>query len=142
MRKSEALFYRRKIEEAAQSLPDAEAMTVKSLYPTFENIIGKTVSKGFKFTYSGYLWSVVQETITIQAHYPPSDGTESLYTRIDEQHDGTKYGPIPYSGNMALEEGKYYIQSGKTYLCNRDTGNPVYHALAELAGLYVTEVTT
>jgi len=49
-------------------------------------------------------------------------------------------GYIPYSGNMALETGKYYNQSGKTYLCNRDTGNPVYNALAELVGLYVTEV--
>ena len=141
MRKSEALFYRRKIEEAAQSLPDAEAMTVKSLYPTFENIIGKTVSQGFKFTYGGYLWSVVQAH-TAQSTWLPGTGTESLYTRIDEQHDGTKSDPIPYSGNMALEAGKYYSQSGKTYLCNRDTGNPVYHALAELAGLYVTEVTT
>lgn len=49
-------------------------------------------------------------------------------------------GYIPYSGNMALENGKYYSQSGKTYLCNRDTGNPVYNALAELVGIYVTEV--
>lgn len=39
----------------------------------------------------------------------------------------------------ALEAGKYYSQSGKTYLCNRDTGNPVYNALAELVGLYVIE---
>lgn len=28
------------------------------------------------------------------------------------------------------------------YRCTRDTGNPVYHALAALVGLYVTEVTT
>lgn len=69
----------------------------------------------------------------------PGTGTESLYTRIDEQHDGTKYDPIPYSGNMALEAGKYYSQGGKTYLCNRDTGNPVYNALADLVGLYVIE---
>ena len=38
---------------------------------------------------------------------------------------------------MALENGKYYIQDGVTYLCNRDTGNPVYNALSELVGLYV-----
>lgn len=31
---------------------------------------------------------------------------------------------------------------GMTYLCNRDTGNPVYHTLAGLVGIYVTEVTT
>lgn len=43
---------------------------------------------------------------------------------------------------MAMESGKYYTQSGMTVLCNRGAGNPVYHALAELVGLYVTEVTT
>lgn len=42
---------------------------------------------------------------------------------------------------MALESGKYYNQGGVTYLCNRDTGNPVYHALSELVGLYVMVVT-
>ena len=64
-------------------------------------------------------------------------GTESLYTRIDEQHDGTKYDPIPYDGNMALVNGLYYTQGGVLYLCNRDTVNPVYHALSELVGQYV-----
>ena len=49
-------------------------------------------------------------------------GTESLWERIDETHDGTKYDPIPYSGSMALENGKYYTQDGVTYLCNRQPG--------------------
>lgn len=66
--------------------------------------------------------------------------TLTLYTRIDETHDGSKYDPIPYSGNMALEEGKYYTQSDVLYLCNRDTGNPVHNALSELVGLYVSAV--
>lgn len=57
---------------------------------------------------------------------------------VDVGTDGTAI--IPYSGNMTLEAGKYYSQSGKTYLCNRDTGNPVYNALADLVGIYVTEV--
>ena len=64
-------------------------------------------------------------------------GTESLYERIDETHDGTFDDPIPYSGNMALEAGKYYSQDGVIYLCTRDTVNPVYNALADLVGLYV-----
>lgn len=42
--------------------------------------------------------------------------------------------------NEAARTGKYYSQSGKTYLCNRDTGNPVYNTLADLVGIYVTEV--
>ena len=69
-----------------------------------------------------------------------SESTESLYTRIDEQHDGTKYDPIPYDGNMALQSGKYYTQNNILYLCNRNTVNPVYNALAELVGLYVEVV--
>lgn len=38
---------------------------------------------------------------------------------------------------MALENGKYYTQNGVVYLCNRDTVNPVYNALADLVGVYV-----
>ena len=128
------------------AVDDQTALRMRRYYPTFSELVGQTVKKGTKFratdSEDADLYTVIQPELTIQEHYPPGTGTESLYTRIDEQHDGTKYDPIPYSGNMALEAGKYYSQSGKTYLCNRDTGNPVYHALAELVGLYVTEVTT
>lgn len=44
------------------------------------------------------------------------------------------------TANKCYQAGKYYSQSGKTYLCNRDTGNPVYHPLSALVGLYVTVV--
>jgi hypothetical protein len=88
----------------------------------------------------GRLWRLRQEHTSQDNWAPGETGAESLWEEICESHDGTKYDPIPYSGNMALEAVKYYIQSGKTYLCNRDTGNPVYHALSELVGIYVTEV--
>ena len=71
----------------------------------------------------------------------PGVGTESLYTRIDETHDGSKYDPIPYDGNMVLENGKYYVQDGVTYVGTRNSENPVYHALKDLVGLYVNIVT-
>ena len=45
-----------------------------------------------------------------------------------------------YNGNMALESGKHYTQSGMTYLCTRDTGIAVYNALSEMVGLYVEEM--
>lgn len=95
---------------------------------------------GFKFTHGGALYKTIPEQHTFQADWVPGVGTESLYTRIDETHAGTIDDPIPYSGNMALEAGKYYSQSGEVYLCTRDTINPVYNALADLVGLYV-EVT-
>ena len=117
------------------------ALRMRIYYPTFSELVGQTVKKGTKFratdSEDADLYTVIQPELTVQEHYPPGAGTESLYTRIDEQHDGTKYDPIPYDGNMALVNGLYYTQYGVLYLCNRDTGNPVYHALSELVGLYV-----
>ena len=119
------------------SVDDATALRMIAFYPEWES--GTAYAAGDRLVYNGDLYKVLQAH-TSQETWLPGTGTESLYTRIDEQHDGTRYDPIPYDGNMALDAGKYYIQSGKTYLCNRDTGNPVYNALAELVGLYVTEV--
>ena len=138
------MMVRAKINTLA--VDDATALRMIAFYPEWES--GKAYTSangcqvGYKATRNGRLWRLRQEH-TAQDNWAPGEtGAESLWEEICESHDGTKYDPIPYSGNMALEAVKYYIQSGKTYLCNRDTGNPVYHALAELVGLYVTEVTT
>ena len=123
------------------TVDDQTALRMRRYYPTFSELVGQTVTQGTKFraddSEDADLYKTIQPELTIQAHYPPGVGTESLYTRIDEAHDGTKYDPIPYDGNMALTAGLYYTQGGVTYLCNRDTGNPVYNALSELVGLYV-----
>ncbi len=118
-------------------IADSVSVRMKAYYPTFSEIIGQTVKLGFKFQYESNLYKTIQPELTIQEHYPPMTGTESLYMRIDEEHLGNKYDPIPYSGNMALESGKYYTQDDVVYLCNRDTENPVHNALSELVGIYV-----
>lgn len=122
------------------SVDDDTAFRMKEFYPTFDEIIGQTVTHGFKFTHGEKLYKTLQPQLTIAAHYPPGIGTESLYTEICETHDGSKYDPIPYSGNMALENGKYYTQDGVTYRCILDTGNPVYSNLSDLVGLYVETI--
>ena len=117
---------------------DTTALRMTEFYPQWKDLIGTTVDKaGFKFTHNGQLYKTIPEQHSFQADWVPGEGTESLYTRIDETHAGTLTDPIPYSGNMALEAGKYYSQSGAVYLCTRDTVNPVYNALANLVGLYV-----
>ena len=136
---TEARKLRPIIEQAMQSINGNDALTARSMYPTFESIIGKTVKQGFKFTHDGKLWRTEQPEMTIQEHYVPGTGTESLYSEICESHAGTLEDPIPYNGNMALESGKYYSQNSKIYRCTRDTVNPVYNALSELVGLYVEE---
>ncbi|MGN0967192.1 MAG: hypothetical protein ACI4OP_06395 [Candidatus Coprovivens sp.] len=103
---------------------------------------GDTVAKGTKFKYEGKLWAVLQDH-TILPHYYPSINTASLYVEVTPEYNengeelGTLDNPIPYDGNMILENGKYYIQEGTIYKCNRDTGIAVYHALRDLVGLYV-----
>lgn len=122
----------------ALDVDDSTALRMVEFYPEWADLIGKTVNKAeYKFQHEGKLYKTIPSNHTFQADWVPGVGTESLYTRIDDTHDGSKYDPIPYSGNMALENGKYYTQDGVTYLCNRSTGNPVYNSLSELVGLYV-----
>ena len=131
------------IEQAAQTRPGADGLKVKSLYPRWEVLVKKgsvEAEVGYRFTYNGDLYKCTDKNPKFQADWIPGNGTAALYVRIDESHVGTLDDPIPYSGNMTLESGKYYIQDYVIYLCNRDTGNPVYNSLAELVGLYVETV--
>lgn len=124
----------------AQTLEDRDALNVKVIYPQWQDVIGQTVKAGYKFLYGDLLYKTIQDKLLIQEQHIPGEGTESLYTVLDETHAGTQENSIPYDGNMALENGKYYSQDGVTYLCNRDTENPVYHNLRDLIGLYVEKV--
>ena len=133
MRKSEALRYRQHIETAVQSLTDGEALDVATLYPEWS--AGVDYATGYKVQHGGKLWRCLQAH-TAQTGWEP-ENAPALWTEICVTHAGTLNDPIPYSGNMALESGKYYSQSGAVYLCTRDTVNPVYSELSELLGLYV-----
>lgn len=119
------------------TVDDNTALRMKEFYPNW--VTDTAYSVGFKVQYDGKLWRCLSAH-TSNATWYPSTATASLWEQINETHDGTLDDPIPYDGNMALENGKYYIQNSTIYLCNRDTVNPVYHALAELVGLYVTKV--
>lgn len=118
------------------TLTDSEALAVKSVYPDWGTLIGKAVKKDEKMQCDGKLWKVLQDH-TVQEQYRPGSGTESLYTEIVESAAGTLEDPIPYDNNMELEQGKYYSQDGKVYLCTRGTEIPVYNPLKDLIGIYV-----
>ena len=120
---------------------DQTAARMTAFYPEWKDLIGKTVDKSeYKFQHNGKLYKTIPATHTFQSDWVPGVGTESIYTRIDEEHAGTLADPIPYEGNMALTAGLYYMQNGVTYMCNRDTINPVYNALVDLVGVYVEVV--
>ena len=115
------------------AVDDQTALRMVEFYPEWS--AGQAYTAGYKAQRGGKLWRCLQAH-TAQNGWEPENAA-SLWTEICETHDGTKYDPIPYSGNMALQSGKYYTQNNILYLCNRDTVNPVYNALAELVGLYV-----
>lgn len=135
-----ALVLRGIMDRAGAMLTDTQALMVPGLYPRWEELVNLgsvTAEAGYRFTYNGELYKCINANPTFQESWVPGQGTESLYTRIDETHAGTLEDPIPYEGNMELVNGLYYSQGGVTYKCTRDTGAPVFNALADLVGIYV-----
>lgn len=118
------------------SVDDNTALRMLAFYPEWAT--GQAYTADFKVQYGGKLWRCLQAH-TAQAGWEP-ENTPALWTEVCETHAGTLEDPIPYDGNMALEAGKYYTQDYVIYLCNRDTGNPIYNQLAELVGIYVETI--
>lgn len=125
-------------------LSDEQAYNVRLLYPEWETLVGQLLKVETKVQYNGKLFKVITEH-TAQLDWAPGEDTASLFTEINETHAGTYEDPIPYSGNMVLEYGKYYSQDGITYKCIRNSEIAVFDTLAKLAtvegGSYV-EVAT
>lgn len=106
----------------AQSLTDEQALEMKDLYPTFDELAesGYTaMERGYKFRDGDEMYKTAQDNVTFQDQYRPGEGTESLYTHIDEKHAGTIEDPIPAVANMEYEYGKYYVEDDVIYLCKR-----------------------
>ena len=138
-----ALQLRPVIEQAAQSLEDSVALASVELFPQWSELVkkGENVKKGFRFQHEGKLYRTEQAEYTFVAHYVPGTaGTESLFSKVDEAHKGTIEDPIPYEKNMELYDGMYYTQNGVLYLCIRSSGQPMYHDLESLIGIYVEVV--
>lgn len=147
---------RARLEEAARPLTEAEvsrmlitaqvnsldvddntALRMREFYP--EWAAEKAYAYLNRVQRVGKLWRC-RQAHTSQDGWEP-EAAASLWEEICESHAGTEADPIPYSGNMALTEGLYYHQEYVIYRCIRSTGQPVYHALDELVGLYVEVVT-
>ena len=126
------------LAQQINSLPldDATALRSREFYPEWAP--GTEYPAEYKVRRGDRLCRCVQPH-TSQLGWEP-ENAQSFWEYINETHDGSKYDPIPYDGNMELSEGLYYSQNGVLYRCTRSTGQPVYHALEELVGLYVEVV--
>lgn len=117
-------------------LTDNEALSVKELYPRWEDKVDMTIEQGYITLYADKLWRA-RQTHTALAIYPPSMDTAALYEVIVKEHEGTESDPIPYTPPMEIFNGKYYTQYDVLYKCTRDSQTALTHNLADLVGLYV-----
>lgn len=118
------------------NLTDNQALSVKELYPRWEDKVNTTIEEGYITLYNDNLYRA-RQTHTALEIYPPSLDTASLYEVIVKTHEGTMEDPIPYTPPMEIYEGKYYTQFDVLYKCTRDSGTALTHDLFDLRGTYV-----
>lgn len=121
------------------SVDDNTALRIKSYYPTWRELVEAqfTAEKaGYKFTYGDDLYKTVSPDQQFLENWVPGHGTESIFERIDETHEGTKEDPIPYKVNMEVFKDKYYTEDGILYLCIEDSKQPLQNKASELVGHY------
>lgn len=75
-----AMLYRRKIEQAAVSLPDEDALVVPELYPHWKP--NMNVTAGERIIYEDKLYRVVQGHTTQEGWEP--DKTPALFTEVPQ----------------------------------------------------------
>lgn len=123
------------LQEQVLQQTDEEALENIELFPTWQSKIGVQVNQGDRLYFDDKLFKVLQ-THTPQEQWRP-DTVASLYVQVvaDEQQ-GTIDNPIPYSVNMELVQGLYYIEDGIVYLCTASLAAS-YWALKDLVGTYV-----
>ena len=133
MTRQEALNFRHKIESVAKKLDDTEALDAIELFPQWKENIFVTLDERYRF--KGELYKVTQSHQT-QTDWTPDIAT-SLFVKVQADiEQGTIDNPIPYSLNMELIQGKYYIENDVKYLCTRDLAAS-YWPLSQLVGQYV-----
>ena len=67
---------------------------------------------------------------------------DKMWAKFTEEPDGSKDKPFPAANNMQYYNGKYYTYNDVLYLCNRDTGIPVWATPDQLVGIYFQVVPT
>ena len=128
----------------AQALTDAQAITVKAIYPAYDPN-GVQYPVDFKVTQDNVLYKCLQEH-TSQENWAPGVAP-SLWTAVATGEDaGTLEDPIPVpetvtTAGFEYEKGKYYSEGGTVYLMDRqgmDAGNKItlYFAPSALVGQY------
>lgn len=128
----------------AQELTDAQAITVKAIYPEYDPN-GVLYPSYYKVQHNGDLYKCLQEH-TSQPGWEPGVAP-SLWVLVETgEQAGTLEDPIPVpdtvtTAGMEYEKGKYYSEAGTVYLMDRqgmENGEKVtlYFPPSTLVGQY------
>ena len=109
----------------ALDLSNNDTIKYKDYLPDWNDYVGKSLPKDFKFKYNNQPYKTIQAVNIVLSNQTP-DIVYALYTIINEEHEGTLDDPIPYVQQMSIEKGKYYSQYDIIYLAIQDmpTGMP------------------
>lgn len=118
----------------AQSQADEIAVNMPSLFDAWNSEQSYAIDS--RVRYNDKLYKC-RQAHTSQSDWTPV-ATPALWEVIDVAHAGTRDDPIPAAENMEYFSGKYYIEDGTLYLCDRDTGQSVAYLPSQLIGHYFT----
>lgn len=104
----------------ALDLNNNDTIKYKDYLPDWNDYVGKSLPKDFKFRYNNQPYKTLQYINVVLSDQTP-DIVYSLYKVINEEHEGTLEDPIPYTQQMSIEKGKYYIQYDVVYIAIQST---------------------
>lgn len=120
--------------KASASLSDTDALQAVEFFDEWAT--DTAYKMGDRKRYESKLYKC-RQAHTSQAQYTP-DIVPALWEVVAPEGKGdTPDNPIVYDQSMAIEKDKYYIENDVIYLCIRDSGVPLYSALANFIGNYV-----
>lgn len=132
MTKEQEKQMRKLLEKQTDSMTDEEILNYPNFVEKWKS--GKAYSVGKRLEHNGTIYKVLQDH-TSQDDWAPDLAT-SLFSRIDEEHSGTKEDPIPYYVNMEVFSEKYYTEDSVLYKCVRDSGIALQNKAADLVNNY------
>lgn len=132
---AEAEAVRAEMAQVVETLSDEAAVIVPDLFPAWDG--NRAYKAGERFLYNGNLYRCKADN-PVNPTWTP-DVTHDYYEPVAKPNeDGTLTSPITAVAGMEYEEGKYYSENGKIYLCTR---SELLHFLpSALVGHYFEEV--
>lgn len=132
--RSKAYKLRELIVKASASLEDSDALEGIELFDEWAT--DTDYERGDRRRHEGVLYKA-RQAHTSQSIYPPNLVPALWEVVAPEGKGDSPDNPIEYDQSMAIEKDKFYIENDVIYLCIRDSGVPLYTALANVIGNYV-----